>query len=120
MVKDTGVIVHAGSWLILQCDIETIKYYQYWLKKQGILVNTPIWKAHISVVRGEETPGPLSLYNHEIVEFTYSPDDIGENGDYWWIRIQSSRLEEIRQELHLPAQPEYPLHMTIGKTYHYT
>jgi len=118
-IKTEGVLTYPGSWIILQCDLETTMYYQWWLAHHGIKVNLPIWKSHISVVRGEDLPNPApwGRYEGNKVDFSYQISDIWWNGSYWWINIRSSRLEEIRSELGLDPQPKYKFHWTIGKEY---
>lgn len=118
-VDTEGVLTYQGSWIILQCDLDTILYYQWWLRHYGIKVNLPIWKSHISVVRGEEIPNPEPWGNHEgeKIDFSYKTADIWWNGSYWWVNIESPRLVSIRSELGLDPQPKYKLHWTIGKEY---
>jgi hypothetical protein len=118
-ITTTGVLTYVGEWAILQCDLETVVYYHWWLERFGVKVNLPVWKSHVSVVRGEELPNPEAWgdYQDEEIEFWYSPSEIYWNGEYWWIDVYSPRLEAIRQELGLSPQPEYSLHWTIGKEY---
>lgn len=118
-VQTKGELTYRGGWAILQCDLETVLYYQWWLERVGVKVNLPIWKSHISVVRGEDLPNPEAwgLYEGNTIDFSYRISDVWWNGDYWWINILSPQLEEIRMELGLSPQPKYSLHWTIGKEY---
>lgn len=119
MVSTNGTLAYKGTWAILQCDLETTLYYQWWLERLGVRVNLPVWKSHISVVRGEDlvNPEPWGKYEGSSVPFSYLPTDIWWNGAYWWVNICSPRIEDLRTELGLDPQPKYGLHWTIGKEY---
>lgn len=105
-------------WLVLDCDPEIGRYYRY-LYRIGAYKNLgrPSWKEHITVVRNEEPPNKhlWEKYEGEIVEFSYGHDII-DNSVYYWLAVQSSRLDEIRVELGLSKIPEFPFHVTIGNS----
>jgi len=105
-------------WAKLDVPRSVVQYYQYWVKRElGIHLNTPIWKAHITVMRGEE-PRKQWLwkkYQNKEIEFSYTPD-IRMSETYAWIPAQSEQLEQIRTELGLRPQPRVPFHITIGNT----
>ena len=121
VITSKGVMTYSDSgWAYLQCCRETQKYYQYWLRKCGVFVDTPIWKSHISVVRGDGLPDLDYWGKHEgeEVDFFYRPRDLGFNGMYWWLDVESPQIEQIRIELGLEPDPKYDLHLTIGKEQH--
>ncbi len=72
-------------WAILEVDYSIIRYYQAWiLREYGVYVNTPLWKSHISIIRGETPKKPYLWKRHagKKYEFTYSPD-IQARGEYF-------------------------------------
>jgi hypothetical protein len=125
MIKSKGKIIYdpiAGKannkwWVIVECDENIIKYYKYWVEKYyKVELNKPLFNAHISVVRGEEPLNKeLWRYNHECeVDFYYSVDIENENG-YWWLRVFSKDLEDLREKLGLNKDVKFGFHLTIGK-----
>lgn len=124
--KSTGVIkydprVERGTfmdwWVILQCDKEIVRYYQhvfktlYWKKLQ-----TAMWGAHVSVVRGERPKKPENwkLFNGAVLEFSYVYDGFHTNGQHFWIKAWSPTFGEIRESLGLSKEPKVPFHLSIG------
>ena len=121
-------------WLVLdQCPEEIGKLYRnlYWLEhNKGRKLNPPYWGAHVTVVRNEEPPNKEFWWKHEgeTIEFQYA-GPVGNNcgpdryRSFWWVQVTCPRLDEIREELGLPAKPHKSYHMTIGsqeneKNYH--
>ena len=105
-------------WLILDCDPDIGSYYRN-LFKIGHYncrkLQTPSWKEHISVVRNEEPPNKLFWEKHiqKEVSFTYTPE-LRSDGIYVWLNVKCELLLDLREELGLPREPIYPLHLTIG------
>lgn len=107
---------YSAWWCKLDVHPSIVRYYQAWIEKtHGYTVNTPIWKAHITVIRGETPAKPWfwKKYQGEKVEFEYSPD-LKSSPLYFWLTAYSPRLEEIRTELGMKPQPRVPFHITIG------
>lgn len=105
-------------WAKLDVPSSIIQYYQYWVKRElGIKLNTPIWKAHVTVARGEQPKKAFNWkkYQGQQIEFTYSPD-LRMSETYVWIPVQSPQLEAIRAELGLRPTPRVPFHITVGNT----
>lgn len=105
-------------WIILDCDPELGRYYRHLFNLNCYRTQTltkPSWAEHITVVRNEEPPDKKSWekYAGERVEFNYLPI-FEDNESYYWFEVQCVRLDEIRVELGLPKEPEYPYHITIG------
>jgi hypothetical protein len=75
----------------------------------------PAWEEHISVVRDEEPPNKefWEKYAGQEIEFQYNPIVEGD-GLFFWLNVDCDFLLEIREELGLPRDPEFPLHLTIG------
>jgi hypothetical protein len=106
--------------LILVCDEEIGSYYRnlYWLAHlRGDKLLRPAFREHITVIRGEEPPDDKKhlwwKYKGETVQFTCSTV-AGTNGDYFWLDAYCPRLLDIREELGLPRDPKWPLHLSIG------
>lgn len=128
--KSTGIVkydprIERGTfqkyWVILQCDREIVRYYQhifyklYWKKLQ-----TAMWGAHCSIVRGEKPPtlGGLEAWKRfdgRMIEFSYMYEPgFRTNGQHVWLRAWSPKFEEIRESLGLPKEPKVPFHLSIG------
>lgn len=105
-------------WLVLDCDLEIVKYYRHLYKMNSYFCEEmikPAWDSHITVIRNEEPQNKIhwNKYNGLPIDFTYS--HIVENdGNYWWLPVQSLILEEIRLELGLSKDPEFPFHLSVG------
>lgn len=102
----------------MDCDPEIGAYYRnlFWLhtnKCQSI--QRAAWASHISIVRNEEPPDPTKWYEYdgEEIEFDYTPP-VQNNEIFYWLPVTCERLLDIREELGLPRQPAYGLHLTVG------
>lgn len=106
-------------WVLLRCEWDIIEYADYWLKKNGIIVNTKsLYGPHISVVRGENIPNKQLWKKHEGRELKFKyRNQYMHNETYWWVFVDCPELEEIRKELGLKPVPEFPFHLTIGRVY---
>lgn len=115
-------------WLVLECDPDIPRYYQWWIQKSLHIKGLcePSWGAHVSVIRGEEPREDLQSlwgkYQGERVEFRYqakprqSGDTTGDRpGNFWFLDVECSRLQEIRAELGLVVYPKF--HLTVGRTW---
>jgi len=115
-----GNVVYYTSWVIAFCDIEILNYYKWWyLKRNGIKLQTPRNGAHISIVRGEEENidkgwWERNLDSKEVISFNYGPDLKAGSG-YVWLDIDSQDLEKIRTKLGLDPHPPFGYHLTIGR-----
>lgn len=107
-------------WLVVDCDPEIGRYYRhlYYLahnKCQNIQKSS--WAEHITVIRDEEPSedkkGLWKKYDGMDVLFQYNPEVRGD-GLYFWLDVESPFLLDIRSEIGLSRNPEYPLHLTIG------
>jgi hypothetical protein len=106
-------------WVIVECPKDIMDYYHHWAKKENeTILNKPLFGSHISVVRGEEPPDSLKpqwrKHHEEAVTFHYS-HEIFSSGEYYWLEVACPRLEELRTELGLTANPEFGFHLTIGR-----
>jgi hypothetical protein len=113
-------LASSERWLVLMCDDAISEYYRSMFYRQfpylGKLTR-PVWGAHISIIRGERVPNSnlWRLDENKIVEFEYEPGVV-DNGEYYWLKVHCSRLEEIRMLYGLNSQPNFGFHLTIGRT----
>lgn len=123
--KSNGKIIYdptAGNakndwWIIVECPKDILDYYHHWiLKEENIKLNKPLFGAHISVVRGEEPPNKelWRKYHEKEISFSYS-HDIENKDEYYWLRVSSPELNDIREELGLTRDVEFGFHLTIGR-----
>lgn len=139
----SGVIVYdpyrgemkkrTNSWCVVEVDREVTRYFRWWMSYQKhIHLQPPSWDAHISIVRGERIdPSAQHLWKKhhgQRVNFFYehvgafqtarsgfrgSPDD----GDYYWVDVECSLMDNIRKELGL--RQGWKFHLTFGRTHEY-
>ena len=134
MFKSIGTLryTHQHFNLVLDCDPGLGKYYRWMLSHSKwhwrIIIRRPSWKEHITVIRGPyEWMGPEDTnsaalwgkYEGNSIEFEYEPvirtrEPEPDRPKYFWLSISSPQLLDIREELGLPREPPYPLHLTIG------
>jgi len=112
------------SWMVLTCDEQIMRYYQWWVHnsfkdvwgRSIYQLHAPIARCHISIVRGENPEKTKAKVWDQLigqkVQFEYS-NEVNTNGKHWWLPVKCPRLIEIRRELGLPPS-KIPLHMTIG------
>lgn len=105
-------------WLVLDC-VEGIGNYHrglYRLFHHGTReLMKPAWDSHITVIRNEE-PSDKSLwekYSGKAVKYEYHHEPLTD-GNYWWLNVFCEELLQIRVELGLPREPQFPLHLSIG------
>lgn len=106
------------NWLILDCDQNILKYYQYWLKKNAYVFDRPAWGSHISVIRGESIStnykDKWGFNNGSLFSFEYEVE-YKTNGDYIWFEVRSEELLDLREIFGLRREPKYNLHLSIAK-----
>lgn len=105
-------------WAVLDCDPNLGSYYrhQFWLAHhKTVRLVRPSWAEHVTVVRNEEPPlkGAWERYAGRSFEFCYDlvPRT---NGFHWWLAVYCPELWNLRVELGLPSDPEFPFHLTFG------
>jgi hypothetical protein len=105
-------------WMILQCDGELIRYYQHiFYKTHWRKLQTAAWGSHISSIKGTEPINKALWGKHsgKTIEFSYNYNGKFEsNGQHVWLKIQSDKLADIREELGLTREPKIPFHISIG------
>jgi len=105
-------------YLVLDCDPNIGTYYRglYRLLHQKTRqLMRPAWDSHITVVRNEEPPHKelWEKYNGKQVQFDYEHNTLT-NGKYWWVTVVCEELLDIRVELGILRDPEFPLHLSVG------
>lgn len=101
------------NWCILTCPQDIVEYYCWLSKSYGRVVNpNRLWKAHISVIKGEPVndnwrydPGPIKFYYTNIVR---------NNLCHVWIDCWSDDLAKVRQHLGL-TEIKMSYHLTLGR-----
>lgn len=125
--KSSGVIkydphVERGTfkdwWVILKCDKELVRYYQYiFYKLYWKKLQTAMWGSHCSIARGEK-PANLKAWEQfdgAVIEFSYIYDgSFYSNGQHFWIKTWSPEFAVIRKSLGLSPEPKVPYHLSIG------
>mgnify|MGYP001027607501 CR=1 FL=1 len=120
LFQSKGVIIYHSKWVIMECPKDILDYYWHWIyKEKQIKLHKPRFGSHISIIRGNElimnkTQFPWRKYHEKEITFSYSPF-LQTNGDYWWLPVTCSFLEELRNELGLSDQVPFGFHLTIGK-----
>lgn len=114
-----GQIIYHSKWVIMECPKDILDYYWHWIfLEKGIKLHKPRFGSHISVIRGDESfdrNSPLYRKYHEnILSFSYT-NKLETNGDYWWLPVSCTKLENLREELGLIRNPPFGFHLTIGR-----
>ncbi len=113
-----------GYRLVVDVDLGISKLTRTLIPKQH-RVNIPMYPPHVSVVRRQVPVNLQAWGRHEgkMVEFEYMPwvfnDEV-----YWWLRVFSRDLEEIRMELGLLPHSQWTVapdgkrcfHMTVANS----
>lgn len=119
--KSKGIIRYSTGpsyWVLIDCDQEIGKYYRRLYNSFHYNCKTirkPSWAEHITVIRDEE-PINKSLwgcYNGIEIEFEYE-NIIKDNDEFYWLDVYCDFLYQIRIDLGLGKDPEYPFHLTVG------
>jgi hypothetical protein len=112
------IIKPSDHWIILKTGEGIVEYYKWWLHKlYQLKFEKTIWGSHISVNRGVRPPNKnlWGKYEGEQIEFTYTNRIYRANEIFFCVDAYSKRLEEIRLELGLSAQPNYGFHLTVAR-----
>ena len=115
---------HEGPKLNVEVDPEIVRLARALVPKATRLNHTR-YAPHITVVRNEDVPKPELWGRHEglFVEFEYEPH-VYNDDTYYWLRVWSPVLGQIRTELGLPESSHWTrapdgfesFHVTIGNT----
>ena len=128
MFKSIGKLVYSprthlassDRWLVLMCDDSISEYYRNMFYREypylGKLTR-PVWGTHISIIRGEKVPNfnLWRLDENKIVEFDYEPG-VRDNGEYYWLNVKCKYLNDLREKYGLKRDPQFGLHLTVGRT----
>lgn len=128
LFKSTGVLRYSliegyGYKLVVEVDPNIVELARSLVPKY-VELNTTKYAPHISVVRKEQPSNPSVWGKHEgeLIPFEYSPE-VRFDEKYYWLRVFSPRLVEIRVEMGLPPSRlnvtcppdgEPVFHITIG------
>ncbi len=104
------VVIHMEDDLGAYMRSETQRLLKSWHK-----IQSPVWDAHVSVVRGEiqaET-GSIYPFDGQEIEVRYSPD-IYQAGGHFCVDVETPWIQTIRESLGLSHSPSIPPHMSFG------
>jgi len=114
-----------SSWkvnAICLIDGDIDMYYSWFLKKRfNLELNRPIRKAHITVISDKITDATKyaqakELFDGKTVVFTYDPSDIRTNGEHFWIIVNNTDIDTIRDVAGLERKAFFGMHLTLGYT----
>lgn len=105
-------------WLVVDADPEIGRYYRTLynlITYRCQRLQRPAWEAHVSAIRDEKPPKPQFWKRYEgfAIEFEYDPKPEF-NETYVWLPVKCPIILDLREELGLPREPMFPLHLTIG------
>ena len=105
-------------WAVLDCDLGLGVYYrhQFWLAHyRTVKLVRASWAEHITIIRNEEPLFKEAWEKYPGRSFEFSYDPVPEsNGLYWWLSVYCPELWNLRLELGLPREPEFPFHLSFG------
>ena len=116
-----GMKRRTENWAVVNVDREITRYFRWWVKKEKWIdsICEPSWNAHISIIRGEKPKPELihlwKKYDGKRITFEYEQNPF-KQGHFWCVLVHSEELMNIRRELEFPCN--WPLHLTIGRTYY--
>jgi hypothetical protein len=122
LVYDPRVIVDGVEhfdpwWTVLECAPSLLDPHRAVVEaRHGVRLTRPRWGAHLSVVSGEAplVPERWGWRRGEEIEFLYA-EEAETDGVFFWLRVLSEELLDIRAALGLVRQPRSPLHLTLGR-----
>ena len=119
MFKSTGQLKYFNRWLIIVVDKDICKYYSKLINyySKPIKLHPSKDGPHITVIAGKYETIVNQIYwkkyDGNPIEFEYK-NEIDTDGNYFWLPVQCTRIEDIRIELGLPPVTPIPWHLTIG------
>ena len=104
-------------WAAAMLPSELTAFYRHlYFTQTGEALTAPMWRAHVSVIRGEEpkNKGLWKKYHNQEFSLTYFPEAARGSDKYFWFPVESEELERVRLELGLRPQPKVKFHLTVG------
>lgn len=123
MFTGYGKLHYRNNWLIIGVDESICHYYRKLISYQNrsLRFNRPKYPAHVTVIAGkheiikDKYKDLWNKYQDEIVEFLYDSEIVIDR-QYFWLRVECKRIEDIREELGLTRKIPVPWHLTIANT----
>ena len=118
--SDVGVATRKGQqpwWAAAMLPNNLTAFYRHLIFLQtGETLTAPMWRSHVSTIRGEEPRNKVAWrkFHGREVTIQYFPERAMQNDKYVWFAVESEELEEVRAELGLRRTPRTPFHLTIG------
>jgi len=107
------------GWVIVRTDGDIDDYYRWFMfKEKGLILQSPAWGPHISIVRGEDVSAEIwekkkAELNNSTVHFEYE-NFPKSNGVHWWLKVYCEELKYFRRDLGLTELPKWTFHLTLG------
>ena len=105
-------------WLIVQCDRDLGRYLRHLCKLEapgGVKISEPLWGAHVSIIQNETPPNLEHWNDREGREVTLEYEQAPQETDgYIFLPVNCPEALDYREQLGLPREPKWPLHLTIG------
>lgn len=115
MLTKGQLSVFGKGWVQIELDYEIGQYYRRMLKTEGLTLQRPSNKEHITIVCPKyESVDTRLLYliNGREIYFQILPG-LFSNGNAYWYDVQCKDALQIRKSLSL-GEPVIPLHFCIG------
>ena len=105
-------------WLIIRFDREVGRYFRHLYRLASPAqadIAEPLWGPHVSIVQGE-MPLKLACWKDRdgesvSVEYRQEPQ---ETDGYVYLPALCTAALDYREQLGLPREPKWPLHLTVG------
>lgn len=116
----SGKYHYYNRWLLVDCCEDLAAYYRVIIFQwfPSVRLQPPKNKSHITVIAGKYEPTHDERYWKKFdgytVEFQYDPENINNDGVYFWLPVYCKHFEELRVELGLTPTIPIPWHLTIG------
>lgn len=117
---DVGTATRKGFqfwWAAAMLSNNLTAFYRHLIfLNTGETLTAPMWRSHVSVIRGEQPKnrGAWKKFHGQEFSIQYFPERMMQNDKYVWFPAESAELEEVRAELGLRRTPRTPFHLTIG------
>jgi hypothetical protein len=122
-----GIVNYSDKdgWITMTLPQSLSNYYSWWVKRfiwKG--VSTPLYGCHCTILPAKHNGdfrkhSAWKKHQGEKVKVIYESKIYTDNdwffmGRYFWLRIQTDIVGQIRGEFGLPKELYWPLHATIG------
>lgn len=133
MIKSTGVLEFSpqdrtrkhknqSSWkktAMIMVDSDIDEYYSWFLKKRfNLELNRTLRGSHITIISDKMDfqvfEDAAKIFDGREIDFFYDPKDINSTGKHWWLNVECTDAENIRESMGLKRTPYFGFHLTLG------